>query len=108
MPLNVYNYADVRKWLIDITYQDDNIVPVLLPNWDNTPRRGNGALILDNATPKQFYLHCKDVFELIRNKQQKIVFLKSWNEWGEGNYMEPCLKYGHGYINALRQALSEE
>lgn len=108
MPLNVYNYADVRKWLIDIAYQDDNIVPVLLPNWDNTPRRGNGALILDNATPKQFYLHCKDVFELIRNKQQKIVFLKSWNEWGEGNYMEPCLKYGHGYINALRQALSEE
>ncbi len=33
--------------------------------------------------------------------------LKSWNEWGEGNYMEPDLTHGCGYIDALRQALEE-
>jgi hypothetical protein len=88
-------------------YSEERILPVLFPNWDNTPRREAGALILHDATPQQFYLHCKEVFDLIKDKQDKIVFLKSWNEWGEGNYMEPCLKYGHGYINALRQALSE-
>jgi hypothetical protein len=32
--------------------------------------------------------------------------LKSWNEWGEGNYMEPDLKYGKGYIKALRLAIT--
>ena len=32
-----------------------------------------------------------------------IVFLKSWNEWGEGNYMEPDLKYGKKYIETLKQ-----
>lgn len=40
-------------------------------------------------------------------KQNKIVFLKSWNEWGEGNYMEPDLKYGKGFIRALHDALEE-
>lgn len=29
--------------------------------------------------------------------------LKSWNEWGEGNYMEPDLKYGKKYILALKK-----
>lgn len=33
--------------------------------------------------------------------------IKSWNEWGEGNYMEPDLKYGRGYINALRKSINE-
>ena len=38
---------------------------------------------------------------------QNLVFLKSWNEWGEGNYMEPDLKYGKGFINSLNQAIKD-
>lgn len=106
-PLSKYEYSAVRNQLLAPEFQDEDIIPVLYPNWDNTPRREAGALILHNATPKQFYLHCKDVFSLINNKKNRIVCLKSWNEWGEGNYMEPCIKYGHGYINALAEALSE-
>lgn len=46
----------------------------------------------------------------MKNKpqEQKYVFLKSWNEWGEGNYMEPDLKYGLEYINVLSQELKNE
>ena len=45
----------------------------------------------------------------IREKpdEDQIIFLKSWNEWAEGNYMEPDLKWGKGYIEALREALEE-
>jgi len=107
IPLNRYDYKDIRSRLITEDYKKEDVIPVLLPNWDNTPRREAGALILHNATPEQFYLHCKDVFELVKGKRNKVVFLKSWNEWGEGNYMEPCLKYGHGYINALARALKD-
>lgn len=45
---------------------------------------------------------------VISQKENKVVFLKSWNEWGEGNYMEPDLKYGHGYIDALREELNAQ
>ena len=45
------------------------------------------------------------VFEKTQYKSNNIVFLKSWNEWGEGNYLEPDLKYGKGFIYAIREAL---
>ena len=105
IPLHRYNYKDILPELTNPLYKDENTIPVLLPNWDNSPRRNEGALILHNATPKLFYQHCVDVFSLIKEKQDKTVFIKSWNEWGEGNYMEPCLKYGHGYIESLAKAL---
>ena len=107
VPLNKYNYKDIRQKLVSSEYKNEAVLPVLFPNWDNTPRRESGALILHNATPDQFFLHCKDVFSLVKDKKDKTVFLKSWNEWGEGNYMEPCIQYGKGYIKALSNALHE-
>lgn len=35
------------------------------------------------------------------------MILKSWNEWAESNYMEPDLKYGKGFIKALKKALDD-
>ena len=52
---------------------------------------------------KYFKKHIDKVFSIVKKKDNKIVFLKSWNEWAEGNYMEPDLKYGKGYINALKE-----
>lgn len=107
IPLGVYDYDKIRPKLLDVCFKDENVAPVLIPNWDNTARHGFGAMVLHNATPENFYKHCNDIFSIIANKKNKVVFLKSWNEWGEGNYMEPCLKFGHGYIEALNQALKE-
>jgi hypothetical protein len=42
-----------------------------------------------------------------KDDEDQVIFLKSWNEWGEGNYMEPDLKFGKGFIHALRDALNE-
>mgnify|MGYP001508557011 CR=1 len=49
------------------------------------------------------------ILNRIRNKsdEDKVVFLKSWNEWAEGNYIEPDLKWGKKYINALKEAIDE-
>ena len=66
-------------------------------------------MILKNAKPKYFKQHVKEALRAIANKpkEKQIIFLKSWNEWGEGNYMEPDLKYGHGYLDALKEAIEE-
>lgn len=107
IPMGVHQFPRVRKKLCSPIFADESVIPTLVPNWDNTPRRQEGATVLHNATPEQFYLHCKEVFSYLKNKENKLVWLKSWNEWGEGNYMEPDLKYGHGYLQALKRALNE-
>ena len=50
-----------------------------------------------------------DALNAVKNKpnEEQIIILKSWNEWGEGNYMEPDMKDGHGYIEALRKAVEK-
>ena len=82
--------------------------PTLIPNWDHTPRSGAAGTVLLNSTPELFKKHIREVMNVISQKENKVVFLKSWNEWGEGNYMEPDLKYGHGYIDALREELNAQ
>ena len=42
-----------------------------------------------------------------KKNNDNLIFLKSWNEWGEGNYMEPDLKYGMSYINTLKAEIDE-
>jgi hypothetical protein len=75
------------------------------------PKLGGNAPISPlfiNATPKCFYEHAKDAINAVKEKKHPIIFLKSWNEWGEGNMMEPDLTYGRGFIEALRKAVNEE
>ena len=105
-----YDYRKVLPRMIGPEEsQKEDVYPTLIPNWDHTPRSGRNGYLLTNATPEWFQKHCEDVFSKISSKKEEnqIVFLKSWNEWGEGNYMEPDLKFGHGYINALRNALNK-
>lgn len=86
-------------------YRDD-VFPTMIPNWDHTPRSGYNGDLFTNSTPALFEKHCEQVLSIVKDKRsnRQIAFLKSWNEWGEGNYMEPDLKYGKGFIKSLREA----
>lgn len=106
-PLNVVQYSKAIKKLISPVLKNSRIYPVLVPNWDYTPRRGMGSLIFHGSSPELFKKHVLQVLSLVKDKDpdDRIVFLKSWNEWGEGNYMEPDLRFGDGYLEALKHAL---
>ena len=104
----VYSYKSVYPTLLgDEERTKDDVFPTLIPNWDHTPRSGRRGYLFSNSTPELFEKHCEDVLKVVNNKKagRRIAFLKSWNEWGEGNYMEPDMKYGKGYIIALRTAI---
>lgn len=109
-PYNYYKYEYAIKYLTDYDVDSkDDIIPTLVPCWDHSPRSGRKALILDKSTPKLFRKHIKDVFNTIKNKSKdnQFILLKSWNEWGEGNYMEPDLKWGNEYINSLKEEVEK-
>lgn len=103
---NLYDYEKVMHHYYTSADAAENIYPSLLPQWDRSPRSGiNGIYI--NSTPEKFGSTIATAIELIKDKQpeHKILFLKSWNEWAEGNYVEPDLKFGHGYLDVLREHL---
>lgn len=103
----VYSYKKMIPLLIGKEEMRDNVYPTLIPNWDHTPRSTYGGFVLNGSTPELFGKHIDSVLDRIHSKTEKnkIVFLKSWNEWGEGNYMEPDLKFGKEYIKVLARKL---
>ncbi len=110
MPRGAMNYADFVDDVIKPVCRDEHIIPEIFPNWDHSPRSGrNATAIYYNAQPKYFYRMARHALDAVKGKPEgkQIIVLKSWNEWGEGNYMEPDLKYGKGYIEALHNAIED-
>ena len=99
-----YNKLILTAWHHGI-HDKNEIIPEMLPNWDHTPRSGKAGSVYVKATPETFFRMAHKIITEVNKKQNKLIILKSWNEWGEGNYMEPDLKYGHGFIKALADNL---
>lgn len=104
-----YDFGKVSKLLFTEEDKWENVYPTIIPNWDRTPRNGKNAIVWYHNDPKFFKEEVEIALDMIKGKPQehKILFLMSWNEWGEGNYMEPDIEFGKGYINALREVLED-
>ncbi len=107
---SIFPYKEAAKHMVNKDCTDELVYPVVAPNWDHSPRTGGRAVLYTDCDPKYFYQLLKKTIDLISHKKEEhqIIFIKSWNEWGEGNYMEPDLKYGKGYLEALEKALKEK
>lgn len=106
----VYKYKDIIDFFCQPYIKQINVFPTILPNWDHSPRSGINAMVIRDSNPELFAKMVRKVKETIshcKSNDKQVVFLKSWNEWGEGNYMEPDTLYGMGYINALKNVLNE-
>lgn len=101
----ITSYKSVIKKMVTKRETDINVIPTIIPNWDHTPRSGIGGTVITESSPKLFAKHVTEVLNVVKNKptENRLVFLKSWNEWGEGNYMEPDLTWGNQYLSELRR-----
>lgn len=107
LPALRYNYAKVMPYYYAQEDRWENVFPTIMPQWDRSPRSGAKDGIYVNATPENFRKHVEQALTLIAGKQpeHRVLFLRSWNEWAEGNYVEPDTVYGHGFLDALKQTL---
>jgi len=103
----VRNYWDYALMQMNDTYSK-NISPCLTPMWDNSARRKHGALILKNSSP----VYYKKWLNFILNNYpwdksiEKFLFINAWNEWAEGNHLEPCQKWGRAYLEITKECLN--
>lgn len=103
----IVHYKDVARFFVAEEDRRENIYPSVLPNWDHSPRSGRGGSIIHGSSPELFEHNVLDALDAVSLKQpeHRLIFIKSWIEWGEGNYMEPDLRFGRGYLEALKHAV---
>lgn len=106
-PPYCYKYEDASKYFFADEDRREDFIPSIIPNFDHSPRSKGAGTILYGSNPENFARHVHQVLQEVSKKQNKLIFLKSWNEWGEGNYMEPDMDFDHGYINALRNEIDK-
>jgi hypothetical protein len=105
---HIVKYKTAAKFFFnDEIDTQENIIPTIISGWDHTPRSGYHGKVMTHYTPKLFYDH---VFHVINNtnKNPNVVFLKSWNEWAEGNYIEPDLKWGNQFLEVLASVIKSD
>jgi lipopolysaccharide biosynthesis protein len=100
----IYPYTDT--WA-ETAMTGPHLQPCVFPNWDNTPRSGRAGLVLQGSTPQAFESNVRQAVASIHNRapQERLLWVKSWNEWAEGNHLEPDRRHGRGWLQALRNGL---
>lgn len=106
--LNLFPYEEMGNGLSAISSYPFKIFPSLVPGWDNTARRGNNpTLILKDASPQHFENWLDTIKKDFKpySEQENFIFINAWNEWAEGNHLEPCIRWERAYLEAIKNSL---
>ncbi|MEZ4913362.1 MAG: glycoside hydrolase family 99-like domain-containing protein [Chitinophagales bacterium] len=103
----LYDYQEMISAIQQLPPVDFKRFPGIFPSWDNTARRKVNALIFKDASP---YIYEKWFKTIVANftpysEEENFIFINAWNEWAEGNHLEPCQKWGRAYLEATQNAL---
>ena len=106
----IFSYPQIIENMInkpDVPYLR---FPSVTPSWDNSARRKQWATILRDSTPEYYEYWLRSVIERVKDQpnQKGIIFINAWNEWAEGNHLEPCQRWERSYLEATIRALNYE
>jgi ADP-heptose:LPS heptosyltransferase len=103
----IFDYKEIVKWYCarpEVAHKRFR-GPMLA--WDNSPRHGKNAVVFHGVTPDLFEAWVADSLAHARQRfvgEERLLFLNAWNEWAEGSYLEPDLKFGRAFLEAVRAA----
>lgn len=105
----INDYETYAKYQMVQEY-NQKVYPGITPMWDNAARKKKFPFILHESTPKKY----KNWLEHIRDNYpwdkvpEPFLFINAWNEWAEGNHLEPCQKWKLEYLQETKQTLNGE
>jgi hypothetical protein len=72
-----------------------------------SPRSVKRGVVFDKSNPELFREYLVKCLASIESNppELRICFIKAWNQWAEGNYLEPELQFGHGYLDVIREEM---
>lgn len=104
-----YDYDSVWKRILKVSKKvGKNTTLSGFVNFDDTPRRGYNGNVVVGATPAKFEKYFSELLDIAKNRNNDIVLLTAWNEWGEGCYLEPDTINGYEYLKAVKRAIDRD
>ena len=100
--MRTLNYDVINRKMLNIPHKKEYFRTAFI-GYDDTPRRNLQGLITDGQSPRKFEKYLKKTIQLSKQEGNEFVFINAWNEWGEGNYLEPDMRYHYTYLNAVRK-----
>ena len=106
-PLRTIDYKTISRHFILNKKFSYPAYPVIINDWDSTPRLGDRGIIYRNATPQLYRIQVKKALNVLykHNQEHKLLFARAWNEWAEGNYLEPDEKWGNAYLKVIKDEI---
>jgi hypothetical protein len=103
----VFDFARVVELALQDMPDGERYLPSVLSGWDNTPRSSARGVVYEGFTPELFQAALKKAVDKVRHRPSasRIVFLKAWNEWAEGNVVEPSAVHGRALLDAIREVV---
>ena len=107
--LHYYSYDNLWTSIINRDYRGTNkkIYTGAFLDWDNTPRRKKGGIVVEGASPEKFAFYLEKQMQRANKMGNEFIFINAWNEWAEGTYLEPDEKNGYKYLNAIQQIITK-
>ncbi len=103
----VFDYNELVKKNIRSADRPYTLFRGVTPMWDNEsrkPGKGNSFTNLDPGLYRR-WLEEAAYATLAKPDSERLLFINAWNEWAEGAYLEPDIKYGYAFLKATRDAL---
>jgi lipopolysaccharide biosynthesis protein len=108
--LVLHSYSDLVRRALERNLPEYKFYRCVTPGWDNTPRRigsADAAWITLGNTPEKYGRWLSEVRRSFTpwSPEENLVLVNAWNEWAEGNHLEPCQRWGRKFLEATRDAL---
>jgi lipopolysaccharide biosynthesis protein len=102
----VYEYAEIVEKMLSKPPVDYKLFPGITPGWDNSARKNRDGIIFRNSSPQLFHHWLETIVRRFTpySTDENFLFINAWNEWAEGNHLEPDRKWGTAYLEAVKQA----
>ncbi len=103
----VFDYGTVVDRMLARPAPEYKRFPCVTPGWDNTPRRRSQGVVLLDGDPSEYERWLRAVVDefVPFSDNENLLFVNAWNEWAEGNHLEPCRRFGHAHLEATRRVL---
>ncbi|NVO85919.1 glycosyltransferase WbsX family protein [Hymenobacter terrestris] len=104
----VYDYGQMVRNMLVKPAPSYKMYPGVTPAWDNCARRKALATVITDSTPAKYEGWLSEVVQRFvpYSAEENFIFINAWNEWAEGNHLEPCQRWGHQYLEATARALA--